>query len=85
MKRSWWMLIAVAGAAFVSFSMLAIREQRAGFDTFAKQGHPQASIYMTIPPTGRSASVVLHAQRALTSGLLPAAIIGPRHKSFRKP
>lgn len=43
MKRSWWMLIAVAGAAFVFFSMLAIREQRAGFDTFAKQGHPQAS------------------------------------------
>ncbi|MGY4286926.1 hypothetical protein ACVWXO_006146 [Bradyrhizobium sp. LM2.7] len=38
MKRSWSMLIAVAGAVFVFFSMLAIREQRAGFDTSAKQG-----------------------------------------------
>lgn len=38
MKRSCSMLIAVAGMAFVFFSMLAIREQRAGFNTFAKQG-----------------------------------------------
>ncbi|MGY3413606.1 hypothetical protein ACVWZV_009773 [Bradyrhizobium sp. GM5.1] len=40
MKRSWSMLIAVAGVVIVFFSMLAIREQRAGFDAFGKQGAP---------------------------------------------
>lgn len=37
MKRSCSMLIAVAGVVFVFFFMLAIRERRAGFDTFTKQ------------------------------------------------
>lgn len=57
MKRSWSMLIAVAGVVIVFFSMLAFGSSAPASMRLASKGHPQASIYMTIPLSGRSASV----------------------------
>jgi hypothetical protein len=55
MKRSWSMLIAVAGAVLVFFSMLATREQRAGFDASAKQ-EASASLELYDDPALRKIS-----------------------------